>query len=806
MFLLSNGKLKMKLFSQIGKVANRLSQTGQAPLDDADRTVTEGMPALLREIGAEGTVLLRNDGVLPFARDEALAVFGRVQRDWFFTGYGSGGDVHAPYTVNLMEGLTAAGATIDTPLAQAYEEWCAKNPVEAGFWGHWPHSHPEMPVDDALLAEVAGRCKAAVVVLGRSAGEDSENSDTPGVYRLTDEETDLLTRIGKTFEKVCVVLNVCSLPDLAWEKDLLRGKAALLIAWQGGMESGNVLADVLLGDSEPSGRLPDTAAISYAVCPTAGHFGNKDANEYTEDVYVGYRYFETFAKDAVLFPFGAGFGYTTFTREVTRFSATHEQVEVAVTVTNTGDRAGKEVLQLYCEAPYDRMGKPARVLCAFYKTRCLAPGESEDVVLTATAETYATYDDAGKTGRRSAWVLERGVYRYYLGGSVRDAVKAGEVALDGTLVVKMLKEVGAPATPFKRLINKAGEKDYELTPPKTENLRDKILSALPPTTPSAGDKGLKLDDVAAEKATLKAFVAQLSTDELEAISRGDYTMNSPLGAAGNAGAFGGVLPSLREKGIEPITTTDGPSGIRLASYCSLLPIGQLLASTWNPELVERLYALVGQEMVKKGTDVLLGPGMNIHRDPLCGRNFEYFSEDPFLCGKTAAAFVRGVQSAGKAACPKHFACNSQETNRCKTDSIVSERALREIYLKGFEICVKEAKPLCLMTSYNKVNGVWSHYNFDLVERILRGEWGFDGVVMTDWWMQSAKSPEFPTLCDNAYRVRAGVDVLMPGGPRTGKRKPDGTLTKTLGKPDGITRGELQRTAERVCQLVLRLKY
>ncbi|MBQ3888688.1 MAG: glycoside hydrolase family 3 C-terminal domain-containing protein, partial [Clostridia bacterium] len=655
-------------------------------------------------------------------------------------------------------------------------------------------------------ADVANRCQSAVVVLGRSAGEDSENSDAPGVYRLTDEERDLLLRVGETFEKVCVVLNVCSLPDLAWEKDLLRGKAALLIAWQGGMESGNALADVLLGDSEPSGRLPDTAAVSYAVCPTAEHFGAKDYNEYTEDVYVGYRYFETFAKDDVLFPFGAGFGYTTFTREVKSFSATEKQVEVAVTVTNTGDRAGKEVLQLYCEAPCGKLGKPARVLCAFRKTGRLAPGESEDVVLTAAAETYASYDDAGKTGRRSAWLLERGVYRYYLGGDVRDAVKAGEFALDSTCVVKLLKEVAAPAAPFKRLVNNEVQKEYELTPPKTENLRDKILSALPPTLPAAGDKGLTLGDVAAEKATLQEFVAQLSTDELEAISRGDYTMNSPLGAAGNAGAFGGVLPSLREKGVEPIVTTDGPSGIRLAAYCSLLPIGQLLASTWNPELVERLYALVGKELVKKGSDVLLGPGMNIHRDPLCGRNFEYFSEDPLLCGKTAAAFVRGVQSAGKAACPKHFACNNQETNRSKTDSRVSERALREIYLKGFEICVKEAKPLCLMTSYNKVNGVWSHYHYDLVERILRGEWGFDGVVMTDWWMQSSKSPEFPSLCDNAYRVRAGVDVLMPGGARTGKRKPDGTLLKTLGKPGGITRGELQRTAERVCKLVLRLKY
>ncbi len=298
------------------------------------------------------------------------------------------------------------------------------------------------------------------------------------------------------------------------------------------------------------------------------------------------------------------------------------------------------------------------------------------------------------------------------------------------------------------------------------------------------------------------FVAQLTPVELEAISRGDYVMNSPLGAAGNAGVFGGVLPSLRKLGVPPVTVTDGPSGIRLKTSSSLIPIGTLLACTFDTALVEAVYAALGAEMRERRTDVLLAPAMNIHRNPLCGRNFEYFSEDPFLTGKIAAAAVRGVQSAGVAACPKHFACNNQELNRNHNDSRVSERALREIYLAGFEICVKEAKPQCIMTSYNKINGVWSHYNYELVHGILREEWGFKGFVMTDWWMQSAKSPEFCKLKRNAYRVRAGVNLLMPGGGYLGRRKPDGTLLSSFGAEDGITLGVLQRNAEEILNFIL----
>ena len=255
-----------------------------------------------------------------------------------------------------------------------------------------------------------------------------------------------------------------------------------------------------------------------------------------------------------------------------------------------------------------------------------------------------------------------------------------------------------------------------------------------------------------------------------------------------------------------MVTTDGPSGIRLYDSCSLMPIGTLLACTFDTALMETLMRKVSLEMKDRGSDVLLAPGMNIHRNILCGRNFEYFSEDPYVSGKIAAAIVRGLQSTGLSACPKHFACNNQEFNRNRNDSRVSQRALREIYLKGFEICVKESDPKNIMTSYNKINGVWGHYHYDLVATILRGEWGYKGNVITDWWMQPSRSPEFPNLRDNAYRVRAQVDVLMPGGQRIDLlKKPDGTLLATYGKKDGITLGEMQLCAKNVLRCVMGIK-
>ncbi len=800
----SSERIKRKIYNAIGKAVNKIAQNESGNGEDYEKTVTDGMPELLRKAGAEGTVLLRNDGVLPLDKSREIAVFGRVQLDWFYVGYGSGGDVIKPYAVNLIDGLKNDGARLNEPLLRTYREWCEKNPPDHGFWGHWPRCYEEMPVTEKQIKEAAETSEYAVIVIGRSAGEDRENELSEGSYLLTKDEKSLIARVATEFKKLVIILNVGSVIDMAWEDEIPLCDTAILLPFQGGMESGNAAADVLLGVSEPSGRLTDTVAKNYELYPSAADFGNADYNNYSEDIYVGYRYFETFDKCAVKYPFGYGLSYTKFAKNAEITSITETDVSVSAVVKNTGSRGGKDVVELYAAAPQGALGKPARVLCAFRKTELLAPNESAEYELKFPVSMLASYDDSGVTGHKSCYVLEAGEYELFLGGDVRSAEKIGSFTVSETRVTEQLKEVSAPKTAFARLINKNGEKAYEKTPVSTEKLKDIILKNLPESAEN-GNRNLTLNDVKNGRCTLKEFVAELSSAELEAISRGDYTMNSPLGAKGNAGALGGVLKSLRDKGISPLITTDGPSGIRLKACCSLLPVGTALAAMWNTDLAGEIYAKIGAEMKEKGSDILLAPGMNIHRNPLCGRNFEYFSEDPLITGKTAAAIVKGIQSAGVSACPKHFACNNQETNRTKNDSRVSERALREIYLKGFEICVKEAKPLCLMTSYNKVNGVWSHYNYDLCTRILRGEWGFEGLVMTDWWMQYTASPEFPNLKDNAYRVRAGVDVLMPGGKRSGRRKPDGTLLRTYGKPDGITLGEMQRTAEHVLGVVMKIK-
>ncbi|MGN0526814.1 MAG: glycoside hydrolase family 3 protein [Acutalibacteraceae bacterium] len=790
----------------IGKIVNKLSQNEAfADTDKMDKTVTEGMPELLRKAGSEGAVLLKNDGVLPFSLNDKISVFGRCQIDYMYVGYGSGGDVIKPYTVSLIDGLLNAKANINSELYEIYKTWVDKHPVDHGFWGHWPYNYPEMPINEGIIRESAEKSDSAVIIISRSAGEDRENSLAEGSYYLTKDEKFLLEKVTTYFNKTVIILNIGNIIDFSFF-ETLKGDYALLLAWQGGMESGNALADILFGAAEPSGRLPVTVAKSYDDYPSSQNFGNKEFNNYAEDIFVGYRYFETFEKDKVLYPFGFGLGYSTFTREFSGAEITNNAVSLKVKTTNISDFSGKDVIQVYVEAPSGALGKPKRVLCEYEKSRKLNKDETEEFVFNIPFYTFSSYDDSGVTGHISSYVLEKGEYKFYIGGDVRSAEFVYSFNLDETLVSETLDEISKPTHPFKRMVEKNGSASFESVPLSSKNLKEIIKENLRYNGSFTGNRGITLEDVKSNKFTVDEFVSQLTPDELEAISRGDYTMNSKLGNEGNAGAFGGVLPSLREKGIKPVITTDGPSGIRIKQCCSLLPVGSLFSSMWNKKLTCEVYKKVGSEMKVKGSDILLGPGMNIQRNVLCGRNFEYYSEDPFLSGKTAAEVVKGIQSEGVGACPKHFACNNQETNRNENDSRLSERALREIYLKGFEICVKEANPVTIMTSYNKINGVWAHYNYDLVTRVLKGEWNYKGTVITDWWMQPSVSPEFPNLKDQAYRVRAGVDVLMPGAKRGAKKKPDGTLLKTFGDIDGITLTEMQAVAKRIAELELKIKY
>jgi len=769
---------------------------------DPNKTVTPGMPALLRHAAAQGAVLLENE-VLPFAPGTRVALFGRVQVNWFCTGYGSGGDVNAPYKIGLLEGLRRCKDLVpDAVLAEKYEQWCLKHPISDAVWGMWPRCYPEMPLTREEIRETAARTDKAVVVIGRSSGEDRDQCLEKGSYYLTDLERTLLKDVTESFPDTVLILNIGAMIDLSFLKEYSFG--AVLIAWQGGMESGNAVADILCGAETPSGRLTDTVAMSYSDYPSSATFGNRKRTEYREDIYVGYRWFESFAQEKVLYPFGHGLSYTGFTREAV---PGEDPLSFRIRVTNTGSRAGQEAVLLYVSRPAGPLGTPARELAAFGKTKRLDPGESQELTFTLTKEDLSSFDDSGETGHRDCWVLQEGTYRFYLGGSIREAEQIRTWTVDTLQVTEVLREAAAPQKPLQVYASKNGTLTERTAPQRTADLRKRILDALPKGTFITGDKGFKLKDVKEGRVDLDTFVAQLSLEELEAISRGGYIMGHPWGPKGNAGIFGGVTESLKRKGIPPVVTTDGPSGIRLYASCSLLPIGTLLACTFDTDLVEKIYAKVGEEMVSRRTDVLLAPGMNIHRDPLCGRNFEYFSEDPLVSGKIAAAVVRGVQSRGVSACPKHFACNEQETDRIHCDSVLSQRALREIYLKGFEVCVKEARPKNLMTSYNKINGVWGHYHFELVQTILREEWGYQGNVITDWWMRYAPSPEFPKLCGNAYRVRARVDVLMPGAKSMVDKsmRPDGTLLESYGQEDGITLGEMQEAAKNVLRCVMELK-
>jgi len=793
----------VKFFSKF----NGLSQD-EINRANAEKVITPGMPELLRRAAAEAAVLIKNKGLLPLKEGTEVSLFGRVQLEWFYTGYGSGGEVNKPYAVNLADALRRSDKIkLNSGLAAIYEKWNNENPINHGYWGHWPRFYDEMPLNEDTVKRAQAVSDCAVVTIGRSSGEDRENALEKGSYYLTDKERDMLSLVTENFEKTVVLLNIGSIIDMSWIEDYGDKISSVLIVWQGGMESGNAVCDLLCGNITPSGRLTDTVAKYYEDYPSAGTFGGKNYNNYEDDIYVGYRWFETFHQEQVLYPFGYGLSYTDFSIECLSAAEKNNKFYFEIEVKNTGESfSGKETVQLYIEKPCGLLGNPSRILAGFAKTKLLLPGESQRLEIEVSAEMLASYDDSGITGYKSAYVIEKGIYSFYLGKNVRDARYVHSVNREQTAVYKQLAETAAPKQSFMIYKAKAqnGARVIAKVPVSTvsTNLKRIITDNLPAGVAITGDKGYKLSDVKAGRITMREFVAQLDITELEAISRGDYIMNSPLGTPGNAGVYGGVLSSLREKGVPAVTATDGPSGIRLQSCCSLLPIGTLLACTFDERLVQEVYEAAGREMRDKGSDVLLAPGMNIHRNPLCGRNFEYYSEDPFITGKIGAAAVRGLQKTGVSACPKHFACNNQEFRRSKNDSRLSERALREIYLKGFEICIKEAEPKNIMTSYNKVNGVYCHYQYELCTSILRKEWNYKGCVMTDWWMRPGKSPEFPRVKNNAYRIRAQVDVFMPGGNRTSVRKSDGSVERSYKHEDGLTLGELQRGAANVLNFVM----
>ena len=754
---------------------------------------------------AKGATLLRNNAVLPLEEGKPLAVFGRVARDWIAVGYGSGGDVNPPYVTNLTESLRELGVAVDADLATKYEEWCAANPVDPGEeWGKWPLSFDEMPMPDTDIEAAASRCDTALVVIGRAAGEDRDSLLQEGSYYLTNDERSLLERVNKAFARTVAIVVTGNVMDLAWAEE--QDVDGLLLAWAGGQEGARAIARILVGELEPAGRLTDTIAYRYEDYPSHEHFGDLDANTYVEDIYVGYRYFETFAKEKVQYPFGFGLGYSTHEYSGQTIQICDEGVSVSATVTNTGSARSCAVAQLYVRKPGLLNGAPERELVGFWRSPDLAPGESAQFTITAALRNLTVYDDQADRDTSHCWVLEEGDYALFLGNDVREAREIGNVQFDRN-VLERLEQAAAPVVAFDRYVREAGADSVKLAPvPMSEvDLAGRITQRLPKSSGNpASAENARFEDVLAGRVSTADFAASLSNRDLADLTYGDVTMNSPLGAPGNAGALGGVTQALRAKGVPPAITTDGPSGLRLNATATLLPCGTALASTWDPQLIEQMAALHGEEMALLGSDIILSPGMNIHRDPLCGRNFEYYSEDPLITGSFGAAIVRGIQSRGRSACPKHFAVNNQETNRIYNDSRVSERALREIYLRGFEMVVKDASPHFIMTSYNKINGVWGHYHYDLVQTVLFGEWGYRGAVMTDWWMRMAPDPNFAGVYDSAYRVRAGADVLMPGGDVHQGTTREDSVFECL-ETGTLTRGEAERSAVRVLEF-LKMRY
>lgn len=762
--------------------------------------------ALARQAVAEGCVLLENEGqALPLRDGERVAVFGRMAFHYYKSGLGSGGLVNTRYVVGILDALKECeGVHLDEELMGIYEDWIKENPYDEGQgWGRVPWCQKEMDVTEEML-DCARRNDVSLVVIGRTAGEDQDNNAKAGSYCLTETEEDMIRRVCEVSKRTVVVLNVGNIIDMSWVEKY-RPQAVLYV-WQGGQEGGNGVADVLTGKVCACGKLTDTIAADIKDYPSTENFGDPFKNYYKEDIYVGYRYFETFARDKVLYPFGYGLSYTTFEMKAEVLKNTGDEITVSATVANTGELKGKEVVQVYVKVPQGKLGNPARKLIGFAKTKELEPGEQEEVCIVIPKYDMASYDDSGVTGHKSCYVLEEGTYEIFVGSDVRSAVSVGCYE-EEFRVIEELEEAYAPVEKFQRmkavsLPDGTYQAVTEDVPVRTIDPQERRANEIPETYVYTGDKGYKLVDVLDKKVSMEEFVAQISEENLIAMFRGEG-MCSPKVTAGTAAAFGGVTDGLTALGIPVGCCSDGPSGIRMdcGTKAFSLPNGTSLGGTFNVKLVGALYEMTGKELRLNKIDSLLGPGMNIHRNPLNGRNFEYISEDPILTGRICAAQVKAMAKSGIGSTIKHFCGNNQEVGRSTSDSVISERALREIYLKGFEIAVKEGGARSVMTTYGSVNGLWTAGSYDLCTTILRKEWGFDGIVMTDWWAKSNYEGHQAEVPVKAPMVAAQNDIYMVVS--DAKANPENDDVEEMLHAGKITLGELQRNAANILGFLLK---
>ena len=766
----------------------------------------ERYAVLARQATAEGCVLLENEGqALPLREGERVAVFGRMAFHYYKSGLGSGGLVNTRYVVGILDALKdCKEIRLDEKLMGIYEDWIRENPFDEGQgWGRVPWCQKEMEVTDEMLG-CARDNDVSLVIIGRTAGEDQDNNAGPGSYCLTETEEDMIRRVCQVSKRTVVVLNVGNIIDMSWVKKY--HPQAVLYAWQGGQEGGNGVADVLTGKVCACGKLTDTIAQSIEDYPSTENFGDPFKNYYKEDIYVGYRYFETFAKDKVLYPFGYGLSYTSFGIKAEILKNSEEELTVAAEVVNTGAVKGKEVVQVYAKVPQGKLGNPARRLIGFAKTGELKPGEKEEVVIVIPKYDLTSYDDSGVTGHKSCYVLEEGTYEISVGSDVRSAESAGCYE-EKFRVVEKLQEACAPVEKFSRMKavlmpDGSYQAVTEEVPVRTVDPQERRKQNLPETLAYTGDKGYKLVDVLDGKVSMENFVAQISEEDLIAMFRGEG-MCSPKVTPGTAAAFGGVTESMKALGIPVGCCADGPSGIRMdcGTKAFSLPNGTALGCTFNTELVSDLYEMTGKELRLNKIDSLLGPGMNIHRNPLNGRNFEYISEDPLLTGRICAAQVKAMAKSGIGSTIKHFCGNNQEVGRSTSDSVMSERCLREIYLKGFEMAVREGGARSVMTTYGSVNGLWTAGSYDLCTTILRKEWGFEGIVMTDWWAKSNYEGHQAAVQVKAPMVAAQNDIYMVVS--DAKANPEKDDVEEMLHAGKLTLGELQRNGANILGFLLK---
>jgi len=726
---------------------------------------------LAKRSATEGIVLLKNDnGALPLSKDKTVALFGRNQFD-VFKGGGGAADVWAVPVYPFADALNEKGK-IYQPLLKKYKAYSEANYNRALNKVHYQYVWylPDVNLKEEDVAQAACECDTAVIFIGRYASENFDVNDKGGEYRITGNEEAVIEKASRLFKKTVLVLNLPGLFDMYF---LRKYKIdAIVHTFMPGMQAGPALADVLYGDVTPSGKLPDSWAERLYEYPTTDGFDKEDI-VYNEGIYMGYRYFDTFKKD-LLFPFGFGLSYTTFAIKTISAKLCKTEAILEIEVTNTGDYPGKEVVQCYLSAPDGELEKPYQVLCGFEKTNCLKPGECQKLEIKVNLLDFTSYSEA-----RAAYILEKGSYVLRIGAHSRNTVAACEILLDETVICRKVKNRIVPQKPMYDWKKPQSEKENLLCDIKltleAKSIQTQIIPDFLPPQELVATVKCSFDDVVSGRNTAEEFVAGLTDDELALL----LTADSPNKSRG----FGLEIKELasgegththydESLGIPASVMQDGPAGVRASGFhnpvppdneingrdCIAYPSSTMMAATWNRQLMREIGFAFTDDLSRCNYNGLCAPGVNLHRNPCCGRNFEYFSEDPYLSAEMAGNQILGIQNTpdgkptGKYAVLKHFACNNAENHRLEGSSILSERCARELYLRVFEYVIKNSNPLSIMTAYNKINGIFAAANSELIDGICRTEWNYDGWIMTDW---SVHTPAYNC-------IKGGSDTVMPG--------------------------------------------